>query len=142
MRCINCSKDVVSAGTKPKKYCSDACRKAYKRTFSKRTGQTDSPFLETDTGLDIVKPPDICDTGLDNASEDGPGSTNSLAPIAEHPLISDLTRRQLYDAIRAYPNDQWINTPEHNELMSRLNSWTVERLELEGYWIPAWRRAG
>lgn len=31
MQCLNCGKDVVSRGTKPMKYCSDACRKAYVR---------------------------------------------------------------------------------------------------------------
>jgi hypothetical protein len=54
--------------------------------------------------------------------------------------IKDMTRRELYDAIHAYPNDQWINSPEHKELMSRLISWTVDRLEEEGYFIPAWKR--
>lgn len=43
MKCLNCETDVVSKGTKPAKYCSDACRKAYKRTQDKkRTEQTDS----------------------------------------------------------------------------------------------------
>jgi len=32
MKCLNCGKEIVSQGTKPKKYCSDACRMAYKRT--------------------------------------------------------------------------------------------------------------
>lgn len=30
--CKNCGKDVVSKGTKPAQYCSDACRMQYKRT--------------------------------------------------------------------------------------------------------------
>lgn len=43
MKCLNeCGKEVVSKGTKPAKYCSDACRKAYKRSESKRTQQTDT----------------------------------------------------------------------------------------------------
>lgn len=31
-KCLNCSVEVVSKGKKPAKYCSDACRKSYKRT--------------------------------------------------------------------------------------------------------------
>lgn len=31
-KCVNCGIEVVSDGTKPKKYCSDKCRMAYKRT--------------------------------------------------------------------------------------------------------------
>jgi hypothetical protein len=52
-----------------------------------------------------------------------------------------MTRQQLYNAIRAYQSDQWINSPEHNELMSRLRSWTVTRLESEDYFVPAWKVA-
>lgn len=38
MKCLNCSNDIVSKGTKPKKYCSDACRMQYKRTEQTNTG--------------------------------------------------------------------------------------------------------
>ena len=55
--------------------------------------------------------------------------------------ITDLTRAQLTSRIRRYPNDQWINSPEHNELMRRLRTWTLTRLTTDGYWIPAWRAA-
>lgn len=42
-KCLNCGIEVVSKGTKPTKYCSDRCRKAYKRTQDKkRTEQTDA----------------------------------------------------------------------------------------------------
>lgn len=36
MKCKSCDTEITSKGTKPKKFCSDACRMAYKRT-SKRT---------------------------------------------------------------------------------------------------------
>lgn len=45
-KCMYCSEPVESIGTKPKKYCSDRCRMAYKRRVeetnrkSKRTQQT------------------------------------------------------------------------------------------------------
>ena len=46
-KCMYCSELIESKGTKPKRYCSDRCRKAYKRrseqtdSQSKRTQQTD-----------------------------------------------------------------------------------------------------
>ncbi len=46
MKCLYCKEEVWSLGTKPKKYCSDAHRKAHKRQL-----QTDkrTPDLQTDT---------------------------------------------------------------------------------------------
>ena len=46
--CMNCGKDVISKGTKPAKYCSDKCRKAYGRkqpdiTTNGQVQQTDKP---------------------------------------------------------------------------------------------------
>jgi len=52
-----------------------------------------------------------------------------------------MTRAELYQAIRAYPNDQWVNSPEHKELMRRLNTRSVPELEADGYWIPQWKVA-
>lgn len=48
MKCMNCSKDIVSKGTKPKKYCSDACRMQYKRTVQTNTGAN-----EQQTNIDV-----------------------------------------------------------------------------------------
>ena len=36
-KCVNCGKPVESTGTKPKLYCSDACRMKYKRTLQTNT---------------------------------------------------------------------------------------------------------
>lgn len=38
----------------------------------------------------------------------------------EQPTAESLTRQQLNSKIRAYPNDTWINSLEHNELVRRL----------------------
>ncbi len=51
----------------------------------------------------------------------------------------ELTRTQLEQAIRAYPHDQWVNSPEHKELIRRLRSMSVAELEAEGYHVPAWK---
>ena len=76
-----------------------------------------------------------------NAYEVGPGSTNSTQPIPSIPPISGLTRQQLESKIRAYPSDQWINSPEHKELMRRLCSKSESELEAEGYSVPIWKVA-
>lgn len=54
MKCLNCSVSIVSIGTKPKKYCSDKCRKQYVRALKANginTEQTDKRTgnLQTDT---------------------------------------------------------------------------------------------
>ena len=51
----------------------------------------------------------------------------------------ELTRIQIEQAIRAYPHDQWVNSPEHKELLRRLHSMTIAELEAEGYHVPAWK---
>lgn len=56
-------------------------------------------------------------------------------------ILKQIDRVDLNQAIRAYPNDTWINSPEHNELMRRLKAWSIEKLEGLGYSIPAWKRA-
>jgi hypothetical protein len=49
MNCLNCNKPISSEGTKPKLYCSDKCRKAYKRT--KETDKPASGQEQTDKTL-------------------------------------------------------------------------------------------
>ncbi len=57
MNCLNCGKEVVSKGTKPAKYCSDRCRKAWARAIAKYKDdlQADKRTEETDTPESIVK---------------------------------------------------------------------------------------
>ncbi len=55
--------------------------------------------------------------------------------------LARVTAAQLYSAIRSYPQDTWVNSPEHVELMRRLKTMSVEQLEAEGYWIPCWKQA-
>lgn len=45
MKCIQCDNQIEQIGTKPKLYCSDACRKAYKRA----NGQMETDKQQTDT---------------------------------------------------------------------------------------------
>ena len=55
-------------------------------------------------------------------------------------LTGLVTRADLYESIGNYPQDTWVNSPEHRELMGRLRSMSIEELEQGGYWIPCWKR--
>ena len=97
--------------TGKKVYCSDACRMAYKR--QPEQVELSNPNIEPE---------------------------QSQPEQAKPNTIETLSRVDLNMAIRAYPNDTWIDSPEHKELMSRLRSRSIEDLEADGYWIPAWKR--
>ena len=57
----------------------------------------------------------------------------------DHKDPKTLTRTQLQAAIDSYPNDTWVNSPPHKELMHRLHTYSMARLKAEGYWIPSWK---
>ena len=150
MDCKVCGKAVISAGTKPKQYCSDACRMKYKRTF----GHAEQTNIEQQTNTNTehrnnlqakTEQPDTfqaeqTDKTLDKCSEIRANTKVEQADTtaAEQPLAS-LPYKLLMRAIHSYPHDTWVDSPEHKELMRRLNSMTIAALEAEGYWIPAWR---
>lgn len=48
-KCLNCSKDVESKGTKPRRYCSDACRMAFKRKAKLETNTATNEQVEPNT---------------------------------------------------------------------------------------------
>ena len=50
-KCINCDKQLEEANTKPKKFCSDRCRKAYGRD----NGQTTKENGQNVENTDIIK---------------------------------------------------------------------------------------
>lgn len=55
--------------------------------------------------------------------------------------VGKLSRAHLQAAIKAYPADQWVNSPEHKELLHRLHTRSVAELESDGYFVPAWKRS-
>lgn len=72
--------------------------------------------------------------------EDYTGCVVDGKAVKSEPIpVKDMTRIQLDQAIRAYPHNEWVNSPEHSELMHRLNTMNVVRLEAEGYHVPAWK---
>jgi len=48
--------------------------------------------------------------------------------------VTKLTRDELYENIGAYQGDGWVDSPEHIELLRRLENWTQS--QLKGYWMP------
>jgi hypothetical protein len=100
-------------------FCSDTCSKRYRRN--------------PDNGKSDTQPGQV---SLRDIPEE------LVSPINDVPALQakSLTRAELTNRIRAYPNDTWINSPEHTELMRRLKAYTIERLEAEGYFVPQWRR--
>jgi len=77
------------------------------------------------------------DSGLSVAT-DIPATDNATDKIESVTAVKDLDAQGLYDAIGAYQHDEWITSPEFEELMHRLNTWKYDRLEAEGYKTPAW----
>ena len=131
-QCVQCNKEIVSKGTKPKLYCSDACRMKYKLTW--QTNKRTQPEKVHDFGEEI----DFDKTRFKTTLQDGPGSLKSDKVIPEQPVsLKDLTARQLYQKINHYPHDTWKHSPEFKELQRRLETKTLEQLQAEGYWIPS-----
>lgn len=118
---MECSNELTG---RQKEFCSDKCRMAHKRhTVLAAEAAEVIAKVEQDTKVEQPKP------------------EQTKPEQAKSNTVESLSRVELQQAIRAYPNDQWINSPEHKELMSRLHSMTIEELEADGYWIPAWKRA-
>jgi len=46
MACLNCGKEVIQAGNRPKLYCGDSCRMSHKRSESANKNVPESPILD------------------------------------------------------------------------------------------------
>jgi len=51
--------------------------------------------------------------------------------------VTKMTADDLYHAINCYPGNSWKDSPEFEELMRRLETFSID--ELTGYWIPNWK---
>jgi len=96
------------------KYCSDKCRMAYVRRTPEQPEHEHLPEQK----VPEQRPEQVV--------------KNDAVPVGK------MTKDELYLAIECYEHDDWIESPEFEELMHRLNTWKYERLEAEGYKIPAW----
>ena len=135
MECINCGGETG----KRSKYCDNTCKTQHHRetvsgeTVNETVNETVStPKRTRTTGCQSSIPGD----------EDYAGCVVNGKVVTPITIpVKDLSRVQLQQAIRACPGDQWINSNEHNELMRRLHTLTVDQLEEQGYCVPAWKRA-
>jgi len=50
--------------------------------------------------------------------------------------IKKISRSELYSRLEAFKGGKWIYSPEYAELNRRLDTFTIKRLEDEGYDIP------
>ena len=128
-KCMICGKE--SKG----KTCSGACRAKLSRQAHGQPLVT--PTRTRTEGCKCALPGDEDYVGVCKKI-DGQWRVVKPEPIP----LKTMTRQELELAIRAYPNDQWVNSPEHKELLSRLSLMSAEELEQQGYLIPAGKRAG
>lgn len=120
----------------------EANRLAAQRKRDKSKGMTQAKSIEgmtrtRTTGCKCAIPGDEdyegCCEKVDGVWRVSPRRFGIATPLTQLPRI-DLEQR-----IRAYPNDQWVNSPEHTEPMRRLRTLSIEQLENEGYHVPAWK---
>jgi len=112
MKCMNEHCNNELSG-RQKQFCSDKCRMQHKRQSEP----------EQESKVEQVKPEQ---SKVEHKPEQG---------------VKSMTRHPLSAAIRAYPQDSWVNSSEHKELMRRLHSMSIDELEADGYWVPAWKRS-
>ncbi len=119
VKCKNlCGKDLTG---RQKEFCSDKCRKQFRRN-SDRLGQNETRTPKSDS---VEFESKIAGVAVRSGTE--------------YISIGRLTVKQLYSAIRSYPQDTWKDSPEFKELMKRLHSMSIEELETGGYDIPCWK---
>lgn len=149
MDCKQCGKEIQSKGTKPKQYCSDACRMRYKRTEEPNRMETNKTNEQPDlTASEILArregykgrwPPDpLAVPGNPDyygvCYQDGHGAWQVSK---DKPDVKTMTADELLRRLH-YITD-WKRSPEHLEIMHRLHTLTVAELEAAGQPVPAWK---
>lgn len=82
----------------------------------------------------IGKPGDPDYNGCCYQDEDGNWQVRKDETDPKH-----MSRQRIQAKIDSYPGDSWKGSPEYKELMRRLHKYSIDRLESEGYAIPAWK---
>lgn len=89
MECKQCNKVIESLGTKPKLFCSGACRKKWARLAAKRMEQTDKRTEQTDTIEQTDAQPEQADTNCTVEAQDQESEmldTLAALPLTLHEL--------------------------------------------------------
>ena len=143
-KCKQCNAD-YQAKTERSDYCSTNCKQASYR--NKNNPVTVTPVTQPVTVTSTVTQPPEASNGKYNI-EYLPGGQHYDGIVRGGVItkttkpVKDMTRQELSTAINAYPQDTWIDSPEHQELMRRLRTLTIDELKAQGYWIPAWKLKG
>ncbi len=104
-----------------KRFCSDKCKVA-----NSRLSVTDGP-------IGSVTPPENV-----TVTTDKDVTVKIAIPTGiDGEDVRKMSREDIEIGIRMYAGDSWVKSPEFNELLRRLNSYTEERLLEEGYDVPA-----
>ena len=129
-KCTQCNKE-FEATRADAKYCSIKCRVAYNRL-----NVTDKP----EEALSVTKDELSVTNVTDKPNVTDNNVTDKLSVTSPQTDVKKMSRDELRMHIKAYKGSKWVNSPEHNELMKRLRTWTIEKLEKLHYWIPNWKR--
>lgn len=141
MKCKQC--DTVLTG-RQREFCSDKCRKRASRT------QPGPQIGSGSTNADKVilnYPPNADKPEVGHRTPAIPGDPDYVGVCKEvdgvwvakpDPVdITTLTATELQIRMKRYKGLDWLNSPEHKEVMHRLHTRTVA--ELESQFVPCWK---
>ena len=128
MKCKNCDIELEESKTRPRVFCSDKCTKAYNRRLE--NGQLDKITDKITDKKIMDTPKKITDTEITDKL-----ISNTTNRWGED--VKKMDAKTLYAYIDAYEHDTWKDSPEYKELISRLNTYTLDKLRDGGYEIPS-----
>ena len=135
MKCTICETEYE--GRVDSKTCSPKCRKKLSRGGEEKEvmGKTSEKTIEGKChgcGEDCHKLICICLKCVQK------GVTHESLELEMCVLdVSEIDRQELESAIVCYSHDEWVKSPEFEELMRRLNTLSLEDLVKGGYNVPA-----
>ena len=127
MECKQCGTEYTSKRA-TSQYCSPACR-----VNANRNKVSVTPLSVTDVSVTDNRKEQPRDEALGEQMAEQIISIVESIPKRTKQPCKDMSRIEIQQAIKAYPYDQWINSLEHKEFMSRLHTRTIEQLEADGY---------
>lgn len=154
MKCMNCNNEAVGRS----KYCSDKCKVAWNRNKKRNTVTGEAKIVTTpETAPNTQKPDEqetVQATKSDGPIVEQPDFNKAFDWIAllytlpdrvtmptgkPTPTTTCMTSQQLKTRRSLYKGLQWISSPEYAETIYRLLTLSIEQLNAEGQFVPAWR---
>ncbi len=130
MKCLyeSCENEVAGRS----RYCSDKCKVAYNRNKKSVTVIDEVPGVTpkiTEAHARQIRQPDI--SLLPDGVSKPVGKRNAET--------SKMTSQQLQTRLSLYNGLKWLESPEYAEIIHRLLTWSIEKLEQNFQSIPSWR---